>query len=476
MVGLACEGGLVVSEWCEYNKAVHVKAEERVPGLRENWILWGIAKDPPRDARWALVERIAASVTFRKAPQQRDILLYVAARSLTEDPAVITEQQIGSTVLGRGPDFDPGHDNIVRAQMRHLRTKLGEYFSGEGGEEDLVLAIPKGHYVAEFGPRQPAVEAVLVEAENNGKPNQLEFPAEPRRSTRKWRIGFALLLGAVIILITWLRPQTGAGPGVPDEYGLYANVLGTGNEDPFQIVLGNPVVLLYAGSPSKGGQEIGAADGIPVPPELAERFDRAANRADKVMPYHLLQIKTHDYTGLGDALACHRLGGLMQVLGRRSEVTQSRFLNWESARRQDLIIVGSPHTNEWAERNVPRHCFTIVKMGVQNGQPRDGEPELYPITYDASGYPVTDYGLIWSWKTASGSRVLVLAGPSSAATGAMAALFCDPEQFRPVYERVQASAGGRTFPTDWQVLLRVDVRDNLPVRTTYVTHRVYSPE
>ncbi|MCP5117298.1 MAG: hypothetical protein GY953_41265 [bacterium] len=115
-------------------------------------------------------------------------------------------------------------------------------------------------------------------------------------------------------------------------------------------------------------------------------------------------------------------------------------------------------------------------MGIRNEKPREGEPALYPVTWDESGTPVEDYGLIWSWKTASESQVLVLAGPSSATTGAMGTLFADADRFRPIYEKLKADAAGDGFPTDWQVLLKVDIRDNLPIRTTYVTHRVYPPE
>ena len=129
---------------------------------------WGISKLPASDARWELVKRIVSSQLFHRAPQLRDILVYVAARSLTESPAIITEQQIGSIVLGRGPDFDPGHENIVRAQMRHLRMKLEDYFAGEGrddllcgscgcGAEHTVAAIVIGPCVFMF---RRAVQAV----------------------------------------------------------------------------------------------------------------------------------------------------------------------------------------------------------------------------------------------------------------------------------------------------------------------------
>ena len=118
------------------------------------------------DERWALVQRVASSRQLIKAPQLREILLYISRRELTDHPIAITEQEIGCKVLGRRPDFSPNEDNIVRVQVRHLRKKLEEYFSSEGLEEPLVLTIPKGAYLPRFESRfaQPASAAAAETA------------------------------------------------------------------------------------------------------------------------------------------------------------------------------------------------------------------------------------------------------------------------------------------------------------------------
>ena len=438
---------------------------------------WGVARVPAPDERWKLVERIVASKAFHRAPQLRDILVYVAGRSLTENPVTITEQEIGSVVLGRGPEFDPAHDNIVRAQMRHLRLKLAEYFAGEGREEPMVLTIPKGYYVARFEPR--AEPRSGTEAPASEPVAAVRKRPDSRLQRGRHAVGVAAALAVSLaagFLVGRFSPRR--APEAPGEYAIYEAILGpaTGPEArETALVLGNPVVLLYAGSPSEDGREIGAGAALPVPPELKKQFESAINRADKAMPHRLLQIKRNDYTGLGDATGCFYLGGLMRALGRELVVTQSRFLSWDSAMRRNLIILGSPHINDWADANIPAHDYVIVKMGIENRNPREGEPAMYEEKWDEAGNPVLDHGLIWSWQTPAGSRVLVLAGPSSAATGAMAQLFADPARFRPIYEKLQAGNAGRGFPTDWQVLFRVDIRDNLPIKVTYLNHRIYAP-
>lgn len=449
---------------CEPKSTNRPEERER-GGLLNITTEWEIAKVPPDDERRVLVERIVTSRRFHRAPQLRDILVYVAARSMSQNPATLTEHEIGSTVLGRGQDFDPGHDNIVRAQMRHLRIKLEEYFENEGKDEALVLSIPKGHYVASFSRRPPAQPKVAPAPP----------PTEAAPPRRRWA-GVALVLIAVTLAILLLRGKLQEpAVSVPKGYAFYSDILGPhdGQLAQTSLVLGNPVVILYAGAPTPDGKAIGATESLPVPADWQERLRSAANRADLAMPHHLLQVKTNDYTGLGDATGCFHLGQLMKILARPTTITQSRFLTWDSAMRRTLIILGSPHTNEWAHGNVPDHNFRIVKMGVVNQDPAPGESDLYRCVWDENGIAILDHGLIWGWRTPSGSRVLVLAGPSSAATGAMAGLFADAESFRPIHEKLRSGNPGGEFPANWQALFKIEIRDNLPVRTTYVTHRVY---
>ena len=43
----------------------------------------------------------------------------------------------GVDVFGRGPDFDPRADTIVRVQARRLRAKLHEFYAVEGHADGL---------------------------------------------------------------------------------------------------------------------------------------------------------------------------------------------------------------------------------------------------------------------------------------------------------------------------------------------------
>jgi hypothetical protein len=115
------------------------------------------------DARWMAMQRILASSGFQRAGQLRKILVYVTTSVILRPEQSIREYEIACDVLGRRPDFDPLDDNIVRAQMSHLRRKLVTYYQEEGRTDPLQLSIPKGSYLPHFNERsQPMVPSEPV--------------------------------------------------------------------------------------------------------------------------------------------------------------------------------------------------------------------------------------------------------------------------------------------------------------------------
>ena len=105
------------------------------------------------DERWLLLTRVVANQHFSKSAQLRELLLYLGKQAILSPTEDVSEQEIGSRVLGRRPDYNPQADNIVRVQIRRLRQKVDEYFLTDGRNEPLVISIPKGSHVLRFEPR-----------------------------------------------------------------------------------------------------------------------------------------------------------------------------------------------------------------------------------------------------------------------------------------------------------------------------------
>src|ERR1700676_2740398 len=117
------------------------------------------------DPRWQLIERIVASPPFQKSARLRDLLCFLAERTLHGKVQDLSEHRIGSAVFGKPQDYSVVEDSSVRVHVRQLRLKLHEYFDGEGRTETTIVEIPKGAYTTVFRTlEQPAspIEPVLV--------------------------------------------------------------------------------------------------------------------------------------------------------------------------------------------------------------------------------------------------------------------------------------------------------------------------
>ena len=95
----------------------------------------------------AQLQRVLASAAFANAPTLSRFLRYVVEHSLAGNDRSLKEFTLGVEVFGRGADFDPRIDTIVRTHARRLRAKLDEYYRGIGCADPILIEVPKGHYV-----------------------------------------------------------------------------------------------------------------------------------------------------------------------------------------------------------------------------------------------------------------------------------------------------------------------------------------
>src|SRR5882724_11804131 len=105
---------------------------------------------PCADDVRAALEHIAISEAFRGSPQLVSFLRYVVESTLRGASDRIKGYTIAVEALGRGENFDPQADPIVRVEAMRLRRALGRYYAN-GGRCDLVLIeLPLGSYVPAF--------------------------------------------------------------------------------------------------------------------------------------------------------------------------------------------------------------------------------------------------------------------------------------------------------------------------------------
>jgi TolB-like protein len=153
------------------------------------------------------VERVLASKGFANAGRLSRLLRYVVDKTLAGEADQLKEYAVGVEVFDRDDKYDPRLDSIVRVEAGRLRSRLDEYYNGEGAGAPLRITLPRGGYVAQFEPRvlpPPAAAVTTKPATTSG--------------WAKWPLTVGLI-AAVTALVLWLggstpTPAETGAPGV----------------------------------------------------------------------------------------------------------------------------------------------------------------------------------------------------------------------------------------------------------------------
>jgi tetratricopeptide (TPR) repeat protein len=143
---------------------------------------------PAPDEVRAALDHVAASEAFRGSPQLVAFLRYVVEATLRGEQDRIKGYTIAVEALGRGDDFDPQNDPIVRVEATRLRRALHRYYENGGRDDAVQIDLPLGSYVPVF--RRAALRPAPVV--------RLEHAGRQRASRMHWSHVALLLLGAGI--------------------------------------------------------------------------------------------------------------------------------------------------------------------------------------------------------------------------------------------------------------------------------------
>jgi serine/threonine-protein kinase len=111
----------------------------------------------------AQLDRILKSALFANAERRSLLLRFLVERGLEGRSDALKEHEIGRVVFGRPASYDPRVDPIVRVQVSSLRSKLREYYAGDGKDAPLLIEFPRG-YVPQFQRRS------VLEIPQNSRP------------------------------------------------------------------------------------------------------------------------------------------------------------------------------------------------------------------------------------------------------------------------------------------------------------------
>lgn len=95
------------------------------------------------------LDELIASGAIGNAHTYRQLLLYLAEKSLDGSISTPTEVEIAQDVFGK-TDFSQPTDSSVRVYIHNLRKKLESYYAKTENSSDIFFYIPKGSYALKW--------------------------------------------------------------------------------------------------------------------------------------------------------------------------------------------------------------------------------------------------------------------------------------------------------------------------------------
>lgn len=341
----------------------------------------------------ALVERVSQHALFGRSARLRDLLVYVADRSLSGRAEELTESEIGVHVFGRPEGFNPGDDSIVRVTARQLRARLAEYFDTDGRSEALVVQVPKGSYVAQFSVRE----------------KEIGLAEPPEENRRKGPRGLILGLAGVAVLSScaagWLFYDRVQVAGRAPEMTLARYLLMSAPQRTAVVVADSGLVIAQ-----KVTQEAPGIEQYTSGQYLRRMDEEFARHGITELAKHL-HLTQH--TGMADAVVYGRILRTNPDKLDRIVLRHARGVSGRDFQMENAILIGGPGTNPWARVFVPRMNFVLgydaamQTTYLMNRKPQAGEP----ARYDSPGDSDVGFGhVVLLGNTAGKGLVLLVSG------------------------------------------------------------------
>jgi hypothetical protein len=370
------------------------------------------------------VRRILLSKAFRTSEVHRNLLNYLAEKSLSGEAGGLKEYTVGLDVFAKPETYDPRQESVVRMHMARLRQKLAEYYRTEGVDDPIVVDLPKGAFKVTFEPRAAALQTEPLTEQAIAAP----VPSPILRQT-------LVLLVALLI----------AAVACASYFGLRLRQV-----ERTAATLAAPTVWT---------------------PELRELWAPLLSQ-DRPLVVVLATQQSGNLTGLATANGAFLLGQFLADRKQSVYVTGSDELSMPDIIMGNLVFLGPPSSHHQLQALPLKEELVMESAGIRNLHPAPGEPAFFPNPPPRSANSTVDesYALITHTPGVKGKGdVLYLSGTHASSPTAGVEVFTDPPLARSVVEHIRKPGG--KLPRYYQILLTVKSMEDTPIEIIYAFHK-----
>jgi hypothetical protein len=360
------------------------------------------------------------------------------------------ELEIAMEVFGRGADFDPSQDSMVRVYAHNLRQKLEHYYATTGRNEPRQLLLALGEYRVSLADLPEPAEPVEAAAAVAPPPTHPVAPEPPRAAYPRWRlaVGAAALLvlgialGAGIMIESEPAPPAAAAVA---KSPLWADMLD--DDLPILVVVGD--YYIYGELDEYGDVTRLVRDfNVGSSAELNELMKNDTTLMSRYMDLNLTYLPT------GSAFALLDLLRVLYTSNKSVRVVSMSEMNEADLKSSHVIYVGYISALDKLEDFV--FASSTLTIGYTYDELRNMDTnEIYT---SEAGFPETnhnyrDYAFISTFPGPGGNQIMIVSGTRDAGLMQAAHALADPMFVASMQQ--QRPDTGKNQPPSFEMLYEV---------------------
>jgi hypothetical protein len=422
------------------------------------------------------LRRVLQGKYFTNSPKKIRFLEFIAEQTFQGNSEKLNEYLIGTEVYDRGVDFDQQRDPIVRVQAHDIRRLLKKHYEEGGAQGVIRMDLPPGHYVPVFSRVEP------VEADEGSAPMAQSATEKasihPVKSIYSAHLAITIALAAACVVLAVLLLRRGqqdvntaqirrTGAALPANLDWFWRPFLPPAAAPLIVIPNHP--LLRAAHGGDSAQTWARGHYIPKAslPEFRDTIHFRELKRFVFVP------SLTDFTSVGETIGLVDLCEMFFRAGDSCPVRQSRLLNFEEIKSNNVILLGG--NQSWSGRvflNV--EGFQFQDGVILNRSPRPGEKRVYKPEFDPVTNQLTrDYALVLMLPNErKENRVLLIYGIYTQGSQAAIEFVTSAEQMAQLRAALAGlSPDHKTIPSYFQVLLTTTVENGVPGDTSIVAVR-----